>query len=477
LGSLCSNLLSLAELLVHDDLVTHEAEEPLSVLAGGNGRNQVSLLLHVLLEEVLQFLLNVEVLQVVNDADVVDELAVLGKELVTRLLRLSESLVQGRAEFNFSGVHTVQSLVQDGTTRHASSSVLGVLLDTEQQRVVHEVELAQDADILPHDLEDLLPVLSSETQPDVLLGHVEQVLILQSLGRLEVGALDQTVDHRSLEVEHAEHVRGVLHRVAHDNKLDRLLVFHLHRVDAVDTRQQGSLVSADSLEVGFLDAAEGKEVALSHSLDDEPLILGEEKETSTLTLRLSGLEHARLVGLGVQTLSQDSVVVAVALAQEGKHIRGVLSHANVLVDDQLLLELHFGRAVFSKRTIPLTVERTLGEHGTDIPFLAVWNLNAVNNESVLVGVVVVHVHVVIVNALRRADSLFRDSRQDDVHKLDVERTHQEGEQGTRVSRRVSSVQIGVLRNDLTPELPEVGAGLPPEDRLPHSDDRHEEASR
>lgn len=212
--------------------------------------NQVTCLLDVLLEEALELLLSVEVLQVVDQSNMVDEFAADRDELVTGLLLLSvELLVQQRAEVDNISVNAIETGSTGATAtrrtvgvvlREARSQVLvsRVLLDAKQQGVVHEVELAEDAHIVLQGLLDLLLVFRSEAQPDVPSGHLKQVLVLQSLGGLEVLALDPTVDHGTLQVEHTFDRLSSLHRVTHNDKLDWLLVLHLHRVDTVDSGQE-----------------------------------------------------------------------------------------------------------------------------------------------------------------------------------------------------------------------------------------------
>lgn len=66
---------------------------------------------------------------------------------------------------------------------------------------------------------------------------------------------------------------GILHRVAHDDKLDWSLVLHDYRINTIDSRKQAVFVSANALEVSFLDSLEGIKVGIGHGLDDELLVL------------------------------------------------------------------------------------------------------------------------------------------------------------------------------------------------------------
>ena len=70
-------------LLVDHDVVPHEAQEAFGVLRRRDGRDARAVSKHRVLRKVLQLLVHVEVLQVVDDANVVDEAATLAEELVS----------------------------------------------------------------------------------------------------------------------------------------------------------------------------------------------------------------------------------------------------------------------------------------------------------------------------------------------------------------------------------------------------------
>ena len=91
-------------------------------------------------------------------------------------------------------------------------------------------------------------------------------------------AFDDTVDHGSLQVKDAKDVRSSSDSILHHNQLDWLLVFHPHRVDAIDAGQETVIMLCYMCEISLLDALESIEVVVSHSLDDEALILREEEE-------------------------------------------------------------------------------------------------------------------------------------------------------------------------------------------------------
>ena len=73
-------------LLVDDDVVPHEAQEPGGVVGGRHSRNARTMSEHRVLQEVLQLLVEVVVLQVVNDADMVDVATTPTEELVSTAL-------------------------------------------------------------------------------------------------------------------------------------------------------------------------------------------------------------------------------------------------------------------------------------------------------------------------------------------------------------------------------------------------------
>ena len=91
-------------------------------------------------------------------------------------------------------------------------------------------------------------------------------------------AFDNTVDHGSLQVKDAKDVRSSSDSILHHDQLDWLLILHPHRVDAIDAGQETVIMLGYVGEVCLLDALESIEVVISHSLDDEALILREEEE-------------------------------------------------------------------------------------------------------------------------------------------------------------------------------------------------------
>lgn len=81
-----------AALLVNDDMVAHETDEAIGVLPGVHGRDALTLTKNALLEQVLTLLVEVEVLQVINQADVVDVAAAGAEELVPGAFELLTNL-------------------------------------------------------------------------------------------------------------------------------------------------------------------------------------------------------------------------------------------------------------------------------------------------------------------------------------------------------------------------------------------------
>ena len=89
---------------------------------------------------------------------------------------------------------------------------------------------------------------------------------------------DNTVNHGSLQVKDAKDVRSSSDSILHHDQLDWFLILHPDRVDAIDTGQETVIMLGYVGEVSLLDALESIEVVISHSLDDEALILREEEE-------------------------------------------------------------------------------------------------------------------------------------------------------------------------------------------------------
>ena len=58
--------------LVNNDVITHESQESISVIGRRHGRNSRSLHENAIFQQVFKLLVNIVVLEVVNDADMVD---------------------------------------------------------------------------------------------------------------------------------------------------------------------------------------------------------------------------------------------------------------------------------------------------------------------------------------------------------------------------------------------------------------------
>jgi len=148
-------------------------------------------------------------------------------------------------------------------------------------------------------------------------------------------------------------------------------------------------------------------------------------------LGLSSLEHHLAVSFRVQRLSENLIVVTVLLAKESEHIWGILSHFNVLIDDQLVVDNIFSlsqKCLLTSSHAFLGRSRALHDaflvfitlNGTDVPLLPVFNLNRVQNKGVLVRMIVVLVDLVVLEALWSANCVLRHRCKDDVDELDIE---------------------------------------------------------
>lgn len=121
------------------------------------------------------------------------------QELVTAALEFSTDLRQG--------------LAAAGPPRHirrvdlvlvlAHLQVIGVLLNTHEQGVIHEVVLLHQLYVFSHNRHDASAVAITESEPDLLRVGREQVLIFDGSGGFNLGALGETVNHTTLQVEDA----------------------------------------------------------------------------------------------------------------------------------------------------------------------------------------------------------------------------------------------------------------------------------
>ena len=145
---------------------------------------------------------------------------------------------------------------------------------------------------------------------------------------------------------------------------------------------------------------------------------------------LSSLEHHPAVGLRVKRLSEDLIVVAILLTKESKHIWSILGNLNVLIDDQLVVDY---LCSLSQKCFTSSFHGFLGRsraydaflffitlNSIDVPLLPVFNLNRVQNESVLVRVIIVLVDLIVFETLWCTNSVLRHCCKDDVDELDIE---------------------------------------------------------
>ena len=86
--------------MINDDVVAHEPKEPCSVDRRRHSRDSITFLEYGLLKEVFKLLVEVEILQVVNDANMVNVAATLAQELVAIALKPVSDLI------HFISVHS-----------------------------------------------------------------------------------------------------------------------------------------------------------------------------------------------------------------------------------------------------------------------------------------------------------------------------------------------------------------------------------
>ena len=85
--SLSDFFLILSLSLIDDDLVSHEFHVSNSIALGLNGRNLSAFLVNEDLQSILKFLLQVEILQVVNNGNMVDVATWFREESVSGLVK------------------------------------------------------------------------------------------------------------------------------------------------------------------------------------------------------------------------------------------------------------------------------------------------------------------------------------------------------------------------------------------------------
>ena len=126
--------------LVDDNLRTHKVQEALGVLWRRNSRDSISFHQDVILQQVLYLLVKVVILQVVNDANMVDESATSAEELVPVALEATADLHHlGRVgdDRELASVRGVEGSVAASRSVHSELShdvnVVWVLLDACQK--------------------------------------------------------------------------------------------------------------------------------------------------------------------------------------------------------------------------------------------------------------------------------------------------------------------------------------------------------
>ena len=261
---------------------------------------------------------------------------------------------------------------------------------------------------------------------------------------------------------------SILHGVSHYNKLYWFLVLHNYRVNTVDSGKQAAFVSANALKVSFLDSLEGIKVGISHSLDNEPLILREEEKAATFSLGFSCFEDHLLVLLWVETITQYFIIEAIFLSKESKNIWRVLNNMDVLVDDKFFVKRDgFARITTTlRKPSQILVISNLGH----IPVVLVFDFNAFENEFVGTLVIIVIVDFEVVVGFCCAYRFRTDSRQNDVHKLNIQRAHEERKQGALYLSFLRLLShIVTVRRQLTPVLVPVHLYLAYKDWLLDSD--------
>ena len=189
-------------------MIAHETQESIGVVRRGDCRNSSALLHNGILEEVLNLLVKVVILQIVNDADMVDVATATTQELVpatvgkpgANKLHLIRVRLDGFTTSLFRCHRSIVLCLVKFTTR---VHVVGVILNTHQERVIHQVVRRHELHILFHHFEDLTAVFLTKSQPNLLLVHRKQVFVLERRRGLEILALNNTVDHGAFKIEDA----------------------------------------------------------------------------------------------------------------------------------------------------------------------------------------------------------------------------------------------------------------------------------
>jgi len=170
--------------------------------------------------------------------------------------------------------------------------ILPINFDSEQEGVVHETLRAQELRVFLHDVNKTNTFFLFEcSQVRVLMLLVEEVRVFQSRRRLRL-AFSQPGNQTSFEVEQLVQILSLAksQHVLHEHHVHRFKRRALDREDTKDAGQHGVRVFLEEIAEVRQQTVEQLQLAVTHCLDDEALIVTEEEETSTLSCTFTGLE-------------------------------------------------------------------------------------------------------------------------------------------------------------------------------------------
>lgn len=156
------------------------------------------------------------------------------------------------------------------------------IVNSNQKRVVHDLESLQQLNILLELLEEKLLLLNPELEMSL---SAEPVEVLQGCSRirLQIFLLEVSANSRAFEVEGLVNVSVRGEDVVHDHEVNLLAVGHLDTVKPVELRKECIRV-VDNVLVVFLENLSKKLVlGMVDCFDDILIIAGEVEEAAALS--------------------------------------------------------------------------------------------------------------------------------------------------------------------------------------------------
>jgi len=181
--------------------------------------------------------------------------------------------------------------------------LLNKLLDCKEKRVVHELVVEHELQVLRHDLIQALYVVRKELYDILRALNLQEVDVFQGAGVLDVWShFDITRNTASFEVKDTLDRRRILkiEGVSHQDQVNGSNSAHSNRVHTVNAGHERRIVFLEVELVVWQHFQEKLQLSVTHRFDDEFPVVREKEERATLTGSFSCLENHVAVVLGTE---------------------------------------------------------------------------------------------------------------------------------------------------------------------------------